>query len=109
MSLAMVVKVPDIPALRTIMLTPSQLKVNQFSVSIYGEPAAEIDDLLPSIRDQGILVPLVVVSEPDQNHFEVISGHRRLAWRSSPWPRQTTLRGSAAPRLRDTPTCGSPL
>ena len=60
------------------MLTPSQLKVNQFSVSIYGEPAAEIDDLLPSIRDQGILVPLVVVSEPDQNHFEVISGHRRL-------------------------------
>lgn len=79
MSLAIAVKVTDIPASRTTMLAPSQLKVNQFSVSIYGDPATEIDDLLSSIRDQGILVPLVVVSEPDQNHFEVISGHRRLA------------------------------
>ncbi len=79
MSLAMAVKVTDIPTSRIIMLAPSQLKANQFSVSIYGEPATEIDDLLPSIRDQGILVPLVVVSEADQNHFEVISGHRRLA------------------------------
>ena len=39
-----------------IALPPSRLKPNPFSLSIYGDPTAEIDDLLPSIRDHGILV-----------------------------------------------------
>ena len=64
---------------RTTTLAPSQLKPNDFSLSIYGDPAAEIDDLLPSIRDHGILVPLVVAAGPDHQGLEVISGHRRLA------------------------------
>jgi hypothetical protein len=43
------------------MTLPSdKLRLNPFSLSIYGDPKAEIDDLLPSIRDQGILVALVV-------------------------------------------------
>jgi ParB family chromosome partitioning protein len=55
----------------------SQLSANQFSLGIYGDAASEIDDLLPSVRDHGILVPLVV--SPVPAGFEVISGHRRLA------------------------------
>jgi hypothetical protein len=35
------------------------------------------DGLLESIREQGILVPLVVV--PDHRRWQVVSGHRRLA------------------------------
>jgi ParB family transcriptional regulator, chromosome partitioning protein len=69
----------SLPALQTITLPPSRLKPNHFSLSIYGDPTAEIDDLLPSVRDQGILVALVVAPGPEQGTWEVISGHRRLA------------------------------
>ena len=64
---------------RTTMIAPTRLKANQFSLSLYGDPAAEIDDLLPSIRQHGILVALVVVPSAEDTYFEVISGHRRLA------------------------------
>ncbi len=50
---------------------------NPFSISIYGETDAEIGGLIDSIRALGVLVPLVVV--PSGMHWEVISGHRRLA------------------------------
>ena len=66
-------------ATQIVTLTPSQLKPNRFSVSIYGDPAAELDDLLPSIRENGILVPLVVVRTREHEGWEVLSGHRRLA------------------------------
>jgi ParB family transcriptional regulator, chromosome partitioning protein len=69
----------SLPGLQTITLPPSRLTANHFSLSIYGDPAAEIDDLLPSIRDHGILVALVVAPGPEQGTWEVISGHRRLA------------------------------
>ena len=59
--------------------TPERLKPNPFSLSIYGDPSAEIDDLMPSIREHGILVPLVVAPGPKPGTWEVISGHRRLA------------------------------
>ena len=49
-----------LPALQTISLPPSRLKLNHFSLLIYGDPTTEIADLLPSIRDHGILVALVV-------------------------------------------------
>src|SRR6516165_8048172 len=55
----------------------SQIRQNPFSIGIYGDPTAEIDDLLESIRKHGVLVPLVVVPEPET--YELISGHRRLA------------------------------
>ena len=61
-----------------IVLPVDRLKPNPFSLSIYGDPTAEINDLLPSIRDHGILVPLVVTPGPVQGTWEVISGHRRL-------------------------------
>jgi ParB family chromosome partitioning protein len=67
------------PVPQTITLPPSRLRLNHFSLSIYGDPTNEIDDLLPSIRDHGVLVALVVAPGPEQGTWEVISGHRRLA------------------------------
>jgi ParB family transcriptional regulator, chromosome partitioning protein len=60
-------------------LPVQRLKPNPFSISIYGDPSAEIDDLLPSIREHGVLVALVVAAGPLAGTWEVISGHRRLA------------------------------
>jgi ParB family transcriptional regulator, chromosome partitioning protein len=65
-------------ATQVIAIATTNLKPNSFSLSVYGDPAAEIEDLLSSIRDNGILVPLVVVPGNDQVNWEVISGHRRL-------------------------------
>lgn len=64
-----------------MLLPVSRLKPNPFSLSIYGDPVAEINDLLPSIRDHGVLVALVVAAGPLPGIWEVISGHRRLAVR----------------------------
>jgi ParB/RepB/Spo0J family partition protein len=64
----------------TIGIDPEQLRPNPFSLSLYGDPSAEIDDLMPSVREHGILVPLVVATPgPKPETWEVISGHRRLA------------------------------
>lgn len=62
----------------SVRLIPTiQLKLNDFSLSVYGDPDAEIGDLVESIRNQGVLVPLVVC--PVGKSWEVLSGHRRLA------------------------------
>ena len=61
------------------MLDPKCLKTNSFSLSLYGDPASEVDDLEESIRAHGILVPLVVAPDTSHGGWEVISGHRRLA------------------------------
>ncbi|WP_422924177.1 DNA methyltransferase [Singulisphaera sp. PoT] len=53
------------------------MKANSFSISIYGDPSLETGGLLESVREHGILVPLVVT--PSSGSWEVISGHRRLA------------------------------
>ncbi len=64
----------------TIGIDPACLKANAFSLSVYGDPSAEIDDLMPSVREHGVLVPLVVAAPgPERGTWEVISGHRRLA------------------------------
>src|SRR5947208_1473801 len=63
------------PAVRSI--ASSEIQANSLSVSIYGDPSSEIDDLLESVRSHGILVPLVVAR--DGAGWEVVSGHRRLA------------------------------
>jgi ParB family chromosome partitioning protein len=71
------------PALRTIAV--DRLRPSAFSLDIYGDPAAEIDDLVASVRSHGVLVPLVVVAETgreaeaEAETYEVVSGHRRLA------------------------------
>lgn len=67
----------DATASPTRWLPADTIHQNPFSIEIYGDPADEIADLLPSIAEQGILVPLVVVAEPDG--WQLISGHRRLA------------------------------
>ena len=64
--------------IRTLALAPAQLRASGFSQSIYGDPAAELDGLLESIRDHGILVPLVVTHTPDDESWHVVSGNRRL-------------------------------
>ena len=53
------------------------IEPSAFSLSIYGQPIAETDGLIDSIRTHGILVPLVVT--PTEQAWELISGHRRLA------------------------------
>ncbi|WP_233579050.1 DNA methyltransferase [Tautonia sociabilis] len=60
-------------------MATSALRPNRFSLDLYGDPAEEIraDGLLDSIRERGILVPLVAA--PDGDGFELLSGHRRLA------------------------------
>jgi hypothetical protein len=64
----------------TIGIDPERLRPNPFSVSLYGDPAAEVDDLIASVREHGILVPLVVAAPgPEPGTWEVVSGHRRLA------------------------------
>ena len=46
---------------RSAPLAPTiQISFNSFSIAIYGDPTARSDDLLESIREHGILVPLVV-------------------------------------------------
>ena len=66
-------------ASRVVAIPPAQLRPSRFSRSIYGESAALLDDLLPSVRDHGILVSLVVATGSEPGTWEVISGHRRLA------------------------------
>ncbi|WP_240907433.1 DNA methyltransferase [Paludisphaera rhizosphaerae] len=52
---------------------------NLFSVEVYGEPSGQIADLLESIREHGVLEPLVVAPGLAKGRWEVVSGHRRLA------------------------------
>lgn len=72
MSLPAAARPPAIHLLPTADLTPSR-----FSLSIYGDPDSETSGLLESVRDHGILVPLVVA--PIRQGWEVLSGHRRLS------------------------------
>ncbi len=67
------------PSARSIHII--QISFNSFSIEIYGDPNSESADLLESIREHGVLVPLVVapVSGRRGSGWEVLSGHRRLA------------------------------
>ena len=55
----------------------SEISPSPFSISIYGEPEGEIHDLVESIREHGILVPIVIA--PVKEGWEIVSGHRRWA------------------------------
>ncbi len=65
------------PSTTTRLLPTRALRPNPFSLGLYGDPEAETDGLLESVRDEGILVPLVVVRDADG--WQLLSGHRRLA------------------------------
>jgi ParB family transcriptional regulator, chromosome partitioning protein len=59
------------------LIPADRLRPDPFNLALYGEPVAEQDSLLESIRARGILVPLVVVRDgPD---WQILSGHRRHA------------------------------
>ncbi len=64
---------------RVRLIPTAELTASSFSISIYGDPDREIEDLLESVREHGVLVPLVVVQGSDGSNWKVISGHRRLA------------------------------
>ena len=58
-------------------LEPQSLTPNALSISVYGDPSQQLEDLMGSIQEHGILVPLVVAAGPE--HGWEISGHRRWA------------------------------
>ena len=63
----------------TRRIAPRLLTANPLSISIYGDPCHQLEDLAGSIRENGILVPLVVAAGPEQGTWEILSGHRRWA------------------------------
>ena len=71
---------PTATARRSVRtIATDALRPFPFSLELYGDPDAETDGLLESIRAQGVLVPLVVAHAEDGLGWEVLSGHRRLA------------------------------
>lgn len=64
---------------RICLIPTDLLQLNDFSVSVYGNPESELADLIESIRCEGVLVPLVITRREGNDGWEVISGHRRLA------------------------------
>src|SRR5262249_41256097 len=66
-------------ASRTIGIDPGAINPNPFSGSLYRDPDGDLDDLIPSSREHGILVALVVAPGPKPASWEILSGHRRLA------------------------------
>jgi len=60
-------------------LRPERLIASPLSLSVYGDPAADLESLKESIREQGILVPLVVVASTKRGTWDILSGHRRWA------------------------------
>ena len=62
--------VSDPPALRPIAV--ETIRPSPFSLAIYGDPGAEIDDLIESIRSQGVLVPLVADEDQVEAGLEIL-------------------------------------
>ncbi len=60
-------------------LGPECLIASPLSLSVYGDPSADLESLEESIREQGILVPLVVAAGAEQGTWDILSGHRRWA------------------------------
>ena len=78
-------------------LGPDSLDANPISLKIYGDPAVEIGGLEESIREHGILVPLVVEPGLEAGRWAILSGHRRWACALRPGTARRPLRGPAAP------------
>jgi ParB-like chromosome segregation protein Spo0J len=79
MFLAMPAIIQDVDIPKKTGIPVSRLELSPFSLDIYGDPASEINDLLASVREYGILVPLVVAAGVKPKTWEVLSGNRRLA------------------------------
>ncbi len=61
--------------LQTIPL--ANLKVSKLNMRA-GRRAPVLDDILPSIRERGVLVPLLVRSNGEEGIFEIVAGRRRF-------------------------------
>ena len=84
----------------TRRLGPDSLDANPISLEIYGDPAVEIGGLKESIREHGILVPLVVEPGLEAGRWAILSGHRRWAC-ALPWDcRKSPARSGRACRRR---------
>jgi len=59
-----------------ITLPIEQLSISKLNMR-HGRRAPDIDDLIPSIKDKGILNPLIVVPTEQSDRFEIIAGRRR--------------------------------
>jgi ParB family chromosome partitioning protein len=59
-----------------ITLPIEQLSISKLNMR-HGRKAPDIDDLIPSIKDKGILNPLIVVPTEQSDRFEIIAGRRR--------------------------------
>ncbi|MGE0180774.1 MAG: ParB/RepB/Spo0J family partition protein [Parvularculaceae bacterium] len=60
--------------LQTIPL--ENLKVSKLNMRV-GRRAPVLDDILPSIRERGVLVPLLVRANGEAGQFEIVAGRRR--------------------------------
>src|SRR4051812_16240900 len=60
-------------------IAPGDLDASSINIEIYGDPSAEIGGLEESIREHGILVPLVVEPGLEAGRWAILSGHRRWA------------------------------
>src|SRR5262245_26565289 len=69
---AMPVSAKNLATSRVVAIPPSQLKLSRFSRLIYGDSTSLLEDILPSVRDHGILVPLAVVAGREPGIWEVI-------------------------------------
>lgn len=61
--------------LQTIPL--EQLKVSALNMRA-SRKKPYLDGILPSIRERGILVPLLVRPDGKENYFEIVAGRRRF-------------------------------
>ena len=60
-------------------LEPECLIASPLSLSVYGDPSADLESLKESIREQAILVLVVVAAGAERGTWDILSGHRRWA------------------------------
>lgn len=53
------------------------LKISKLNMRA-GRRAPVLDDILPSIRERGVLVPLLVRADGEEGRFEIVAGRRRF-------------------------------
>ena len=78
----------DLPSTQTIMVRPNELhtfKGHPFKV----EYDTELYELMRSIEENGVLVPLIVRQNPYGSGYEIIAGHRRKA--ASEWAHEEKI------------------
>ena len=55
----------------------SRLTMSDMNMRAKGK-APDISDILPSVRERGVLVPLIVRPSGDEGAYEIVAGRRRF-------------------------------